>query len=206
MKMLLILAVLLGVAYYFFFSRQGQEAPAAPVAADIPSAPSPAAASAQTSGPANPANSSSFDGVTALLRQDLDAIPTALDGPGHLPANAIAIKRRVRPYLNVHGEYVIITQACDLIIRADAQRTTFQQSCHAEQSRASFDNALTVDHSPHSAQNNRHVPGNLLLQTPPPQTGPDAIHTRVESSWISYRAQTESQVQGLLAPLAGRHL
>ena len=204
MKVLLILAVLLGVAYYFFFYQKGQEAPAAPVAAESPAASSPAAAPAAQA--SDPANSHSFDTVLALLRQDMDAIPTALDGPGHPPVNAIAIKRRVRPYLNVHGEYLIITQACDLIIRADAQRSTFQESCRAEQGRASFDNALTVDNSPHSAQNNNHVPGNLLLHTPPPATGPAAIHARVESSWNNYRTQTAAQVQGLLASLVGKHL
>ena len=206
MKLLLILAVLCGVAYYFYFYRKAPDAPASPPAAETSpgAAAGPAAASAANT---------SLDGVTALLRQDMDAIPTALDGPGHPPANARAIKLRLRPYLNLHPEYQVLTRACDLIIGADAQRTALQVSCHEEQVRAGFNNALiektsglTNDTSAHSAQNAGHVPRNLLLSTPPPKAGALAIHERVEGSWNTYRAQTAGQVQQLLAPLAGRHL
>ena len=202
MKLLLILAVLGGVAYYYYFYRKAPDAPA-----------SPSAETAQGAAAVAASDRTSLDGVTALLRQDMEAIPAALDGPGHPPANARAVKLRLRPYLNLHPEYQVLTRACDLIIGADAQRTALQVSCHEEQVRANFNNALSSgsngldnDTSAHSAQNARHVPRNLLLSTPPPQTGAPAIHERVESSWNTYRTQAAGQVQQLLAPLAGRHL
>ena len=200
MKLLLILAVLCGVAYYYYFYRKAPDAPVSP--AEARSAPAVASS-----------DRTSLDGVTALLRQDMEAIPAALDGPGHPPANARAIKLRLRPYLNLHPEYQVLTRACDLIIGADAQRTALQVSCHEEQTRANFNNALingsnglNNDTSAHSAQNNGHVPRNLLLSTPPPKAGALAIHERVEGSWNTYRTEAAGQVQQLLAPLAGRHL
>lgn len=208
MKLLLILVVLGGIAYYFYFYQKAPDAPASPAAAETSegtaAGPVPAVA---------PSAHASLDGVTALLRQDMDAIPVTLDGPGHPPANARAIKLKLRPYLNLHPEYQVLTRACDLIIGADAQRTTLQVSCHEEQARASFNNALTDtasgltnDTSTHSAQTNGHVPRNLLLSTPPAKTGALAIHERVEGSWNTYRTQAAGQVQQLLAPLAGRRL
>ena len=107
----------------------------------------------------------------------------------------------------------MLTRACDLIIGADAQRTALQVSCHEEQTRANFNNALingssglNNDTSVHSAQKGGHVPTNLLLSTPPPKVGALAIHERVEGAWNTYRTEAVGQVQQLLAPLAGRHL
>ena len=197
MKVLLLLLVLLGVAYYFFYGKGGEKK--APVVADIPASAGPAAPTP------TPVDLHSFDSVTILLRQDLNAIPASIDGPGHPPANALAIKRKIRPYVNLHPEYQTLTQACDLIINADAQRNTLQAACRDEQTRTTFDNSLNHDTSPHSAIKNAHVPGGLLA-TVPAEAAQKAIHTRIEGSWSNYRAQTVGQVQHLLGMLAGKRL
>ena len=129
-------------------------------------------------------------------------------GPGHAPANARAIKLKVRPYLNQHPEYQILTQACDLILDADAQRTTFQSSCHAEQSRVSFGRTLNTNGAMDHA-----VPASGRIQAQQKETGEaklkgdlDAIHQKAEGSWGSYRTRTAGQLQQLLASLAGKHI
>jgi hypothetical protein len=190
MKVLLILVVIAGLVYYFFFYKKAHEEVQAPVAAESPV-------------PQPTVDPNSFDAVSALLRQDLDAIPAALDGPEPAPVNAIAVKRKLRPYLALHQEYQTLTRACDLIIDASAKRTTFQQSCRFEQDRTEFSNALEHDTSRHSAYLAGHVP---VVQTPPPEDQRKAIHERVANTWLTYRTQQAEQVQRLLGSLAGHHL
>ena len=204
MKTLFILAVLLGLAYFFLYDngydqlRSLMVTPRPTRSADAPATP----------GGNPPTGGASFDGVTALLRQDMDAIPVALDGPGRPPVNAQAVKRKLVTSLNLHPEYQTLTQACDLIIDADAQRTPFQASSRAEQDRISFggtlDNTGSMDHA---------VPASghaLALQKQAQDAkvkmDQQAIHQRVESSWSSYRTRTAGQVQQLLASLAGKHI
>ena len=194
MKVLLILLVLLAAAYYFFVYEKGP--------GKTTTAPTEAAAGANATPSAAAADNHSFDGVVALLRTEMNAVPAPLDGPGPNLANAQSIRRKVRPYVNTHPEYATLTEACDLIIQANAQRGAFQDSCRSEQSRLGFKTALTHDTSIGAA-----LPKGK--STPPPTPTDQtqaAVHQRFENSWASYRAQTDRQVQGLLNSLAGKHL
>ncbi len=193
MKLLLLLLVVLGVGYYYFFYREQPPAPKEPGVEVAKATPAPAA------------GKQGFDNLTALLRQDMSNIPAPLDGPGHTPTNAMSIKRRVGPYTNTRPEYRVLTQACDLIIQADAQRTAFQQACHAEQTRASFGESLNT-----TGLMDRSVPashgGTLSVQTATPAIAAAAIHQRVEGNWANYRTHASEQVQTLLTALANKQL
>ena len=196
MKVLLILLVLLSAAYYFFVYEKGPgKTTTAPTEAAVGANATPSAAAAV-------ADNHGFDGVVALLRTEMNAVPAPLDGPGPNLANAQSIRRKVRPYVNTHPEYATLTQACDLIIQANAQRGAFQDSCRSEQSRLGFKTALTHDTSIGAA-----LPKGKSTPPPPPVDQTQAaVHQRFENSWASYRAQTDRQVQGLLNSLAGKHL
>ena len=204
MKTLFILAVLLGLAYFFLYDNGYDHLKALVVTAPSPT---PSATAPSTPG-VTPPSGRSFDGVTALLRQDMDAIPAALDGPGHPPVNAQVIKRKLFPSLTMHPEYQTLTQACDLIIDADVQRSTFQVSCHAEQTRISFGGTLNstgaMDHAVPAS--GRALAVQKEAQEAKLKVDQQAIHQRVESAWSNYRARTTDQVQQLLASLEGKHL
>ena len=136
MKVLLILLVLFAVAYYFFvYEKAPGKKETAPAEATAGAAATPAAATAN----------GSFDGVVALLRTEMSAVPVPLDGPGPALANAQSIRRKVRPYVSTHAEYAALTEACDLIIQANAQRGAFQ------------DGVLPVGTEPPGVQDRAHA-------------------------------------------------
>lgn len=141
------------------------------------------------------ANSHSFDAVSTQLQGDMDSIPTALDGAAPRPAHAYDVKHKLARYVNLHPEYQTLTQVCDLIIEAEAQRDTLQQSAHAAQARTTFHSALDYVDKKHP--------------TPPPTPAQDlsaAAHQHAEGEWSSYRAKTSGEVARLLDTLKGKTL
>lgn len=180
MKNLLILVLLLGLAYYLFyrdsFNFKGFSlGSAAPVVETAPGA-----------------ATHDFNAVSAMLTQDMNNIPTSLDAEAPRPSHAIDVRNRLRPHVNLHPEYQVLTQVCDLIIQADNERTSLQQSAHSEQSRASFHSALEqVDPKKHGQQSDV-------------STQQAAIRQRMESTWGGYRAKTADEVERLLGTLKGK--
>ena len=176
MKNLLILVVLLGIGYYIYTVKFADKVGLDAIAPKV---------ELQSS-------SRSFDAVSAQLTQDMNSIPASLDGAAATPAHAYEVKRRVRPYLNLHPEYQTLTRVCDLIIGADAERHAFQQSDRAEQNRTTFHSFLESD----SLQKKAALPNPAIQQ--------EAIHQRTESTWNEHRAQTAQEVARLLDTLKGK--
>ena len=176
MKNLLILVILLGIGYYIYQVKFADKVGLDSIAPKV---------ELQSS-------SRSFDKVSALLTQDMNNIPTALDGADATPAHAYEVKRKVHPYLNLHPEYQTLSRACDLIIGADAERRALQQSSHAEQHRTTF----------HSFLESASPEKQAALPDPAIQQG--AIHQRTEATWNEHRTQTAQEVARLLGTLKGK--
>ena len=178
MRNLLILIILAVVAYYLY-TRQNPDAlkfgSAAPVLVESPNA-----------------SAHDFNAVSNLLQQDMNSIPPSLDGDGPRPVHAYDVKRRLHPHLDLHAEYQVLTQVCDLIIQADAERASLQQTSHAEQSRTTY-------HSPLD-----QVSPQKRAALPDPASQQGAIRQRMESTWGEYRGRTSSEVQRLLGTLKGK--
>ena len=176
MRNLLILLILLGAGYYFYQDKfaggvgLGEVAPVVEVKR----------------------SSRSFDTVVSLLEQDMNNIPTSLEGNAPKPAHAYEVKRKVAPFLKQHQEYQTLTRACDLIIDADSERSALQQSSHAEQSRTTFHSALEYT----SPQKHAALPDPAIQQ--------NAIRQRVEATWNASRARTSGEVEHLLGTLKGK--
>ena len=176
MKKLLTLIILVGIGYYIYREKFSDTATLSTIAPTVETQ----------------SSSHSFDTVSALLEQDMKSIPTALDGAASTPAHAYDVKRKVRPYLNLHPEYQTLTHVCDLIIGAEAERDTLQQSSHAEESRTTYHSVLDQDSPKKQA----------ALPNPAIQQG--AIHQRMEATWNDHRARTAQEVDRLLGTLKGR--
>ena len=179
MKNFLLLIVLLGVAFYVYnrgnFNFKGFSlGSTAPVVETSPGS-----------------SSHDFNAVSVMLQQDMDSIPNSLDGDGVRPVHAIDVKRRLRPHLNLHQEYQVLTRVCDLILQADAERTSRLQSVRAEQTRTTFHSSLEVAD-----------PRKPKAQDTSGQQA--AIRQRVESGWSSYRAQIAGEVEKQLGTLKGK--
>ena len=176
MKNLLILIVLLGVGYYIYRVKFADNVGLNTIAPTVETR----------------SSSHSFDTVSAQLEQDMQGVPNSIDGAAPTPAHAYDVKRKVRPYLNLHQEYQTLTQVCDLIIGADAERSALQQSTHAEQTRTTF----------HSVLDQPSLQKKAALPDPSIQQG--AIHQSVEATWNNRRAQTAAEVERLLGTLKGK--
>ena len=178
MRNLLFLLVLLGVGYYFYQDRfSGSSVGGLGEIAPVVEAKH---------------SSHSFDTVTSLLQQDMQNIPSSLDGNGPKPTHAYDVKRQLRPHLSEHQEYQTLTRVCDLIIGADAERSALQQTSHAEEARTAY-------HSPlESTSPQKHA------ALPDPAIQQNAIRQRVEGTWNARRTQTAGEVEQLLGTLKGR--
>lgn len=177
MKKFLALIVVLAVAYYFY--QQGS-LPGLNFQATAPTLES-----------IKPSSTHDFNAVSNMLKQDMENLPASLDGNAMRPIHAYDVKRAVRPHLSEHLEYQTLTQVCDLIIQADAERNALQQSRNGEQHRTTFHSALDpVDKK----------------QPPPPAANSNqaAIHQRMDGTWSDYRAHTSAEVDRLLDTLKGR--
>ncbi len=177
MRNFLLLVILLGVAYYLY-SRNN-----------------PNAFKFSSSAPVLESSSNSshdFNAISAQLQQDMNNLPEGLDGDGQRPVHAYDVKRRLRAHLGQHEEYQVLNQVCDLIIQADGERTSLQQSSRAEQNRTTY-------HSPLE----QTVPGK---HTPPPDSSAQqgAIRQRMESTWSEYRGRVAGEVERLLGTLKGK--
>lgn len=191
--LLLVLVAVAGFGYYFYYYRPQHLPPPPPAENTEAATPTPAASAAATA-------KRGFDDLTALLRQDMEAIPSALDGPGRPPNNAVAIKRKIGSHVSKHAEYATLVQACDVIILADSQRASYQQACRTEQSRTFYGTSLSSGGSMDRPTSTQRTP------TPDPKVAQVAIHDRVEGAWQKQREQSSTQVQQLLASLAGKSL
>lgn len=177
MKKLLALVVVLAVAYYFY--QQG----------GLPGLNF--QASAPTLEPIKPSGTHDFNSVSNLLKQDMENLPTSLDGNAMRPIHAYDVKRAIHAHLNEHAEYQTLTQVCDLIIQADSERSALQQSRNAEQHRTTF-------HSPLD-------PVDKKAPTPQPaNSNQAAIRQRMDSTWSDYRSKTSAEVDRLLDTLKGK--
>ena len=176
MKNLLVLIILLGVGYYIYRVKFADKVGLGSLAPKV---------EVQSS-------SHSFDTVSAQLTQDMNNIPSTLDGASATPAHAYDVKRKVRPYLNLHPEYQTLSRVCDLIIGADAERNALQQSSRAEQGRTTFHSILDEP----SSQKQAALPSPALQQ--------GAIQQRTEATWNVRRASTAQEVERLLDTLKGK--
>ena len=175
MKKLLILLLLLGLAYYFYHDRFSDN-------------------TVVNIAPTVEAKHSShdFEAVSSLLEQDMNNIPVSLDGDGPKPTHAYDVKHKVHPYLNVHPEYQVLTQVCDVIIGADTERDALRQSTRAEQSRTTFHSSLDQP----SPEKHKALPDPAIQQ--------NAIRQRTESTWGAERSRAAVEVQHLLGTLKGK--
>lgn len=178
MKKYLVLIVLLGVAYYYYY-QQGSM-PWLNFHASTP-----------TLEPLTSSATHNFDAVSAVLQQDMNNIPASLNGTAPKPTHAFDVKRRVLPHVAERGEYQTLREVCDLIIGADADRSSLQQSSQSQQTRTTFHSALDP------VEKNRKP-------TPGPTTDQAAIHQRVEGIWNDHRARATSEVNRLLDSLKGK--
>ena len=196
MKVFLVIIILAAAGGYYWYNVRGTSAPA------VAATPAPAAQPSATPSGAG------FDSLTTLLQGDMDGIPKPLDGKGRPPTNAVAIKRKVSGYVNVHPEYLVLTQACDLILQADAQRAASQQNCHAAETRASFGTSLSSDSAMDHAvpTGRRGAAADKVDPAVAAAAATAAIHKRFEDEWAAYRGQTDDKVHSLLASLAGKRL
>ena len=176
MKNLLILIILLGIGYYIYRVKFADNVNLATIAPKVETQ----------------SSSRSFDTVSAQLAQDMNNIPASLDGAAATPSHAYDVKRKVRPYLNLHEEYQTLTRVCDLIIGADAERNSLQQSSHAEQSRTTY----------HSVLESTSPQKKAALPDPTIQQG--AIRQRTEATWNEHRTRTAQEVERLLGTLKGK--
>ncbi len=179
MRNFLILIILLGVAYYLY-TRDNPNAFKFSASAPV----------IEASG----GSSHDFNTVSAQLEQDLQNLPPTLDGDAPRPVHAIDVKRRLRPHLNLHQEYEVLTHVCDLIIQADTERTSLQQSSRAEQSRTTYHSPLEQI----SPQKKAALPDTSAQQ--------GAIHQRMDGTWGEYRARTADEVERLLGTLKGKKI
>ena len=176
MKNLLILILLAGVAYYIYRDKFAGGGGIQNVAPTVES---------KTS-------TRNFDALCATLQQDMNNVPSTLDGAGPTPAHAYEVKRKVQSHLNEHQEYQVLTQVCDLIIQADAERNSLQQSSRAEQNRTTYHSPLEQT----SPQKHAAVPDPAMQQ--------NAIRQRMDGTWNDYRIKTAGEVSRLLGTLKGR--
>ena len=177
MKKYLVLIVLLGVAYYYY--QQGS-LPGLNFHMGGP-----------TLEPLTTSAAHDFSAVSAILQQDMNNIPASLNGAAPRPTHAFDVKRRVLPHVGERVEYQTLRDVCDLIIGADAERSSLQQSNQSQQTRTTFHSVLDpVDKT--------HKP------TPGPTVDQAAIHQRVEGIWNDHRARAASEVDRLLDSLKGK--
>ena len=176
MKNLLILLLVAGAAYYLYREKFAGSGGIQSIAPTVE-----AKASTRT-----------FDALCATLQQDMDNIPPTLDGAGPTPAHAYEVKRKVQNHLNEHQEYQVLAQVCDLIIQADAERNSLQQSSHAEQTRTTYHSSLEQT----SPQKHAALPDTTSQQ--------NAIRQRTDGTWNQYRTRTAGEVSRLLDTLKGR--
>ena len=174
MKKLLVLAAVLAIIYYFY--QQG----------DFPTLNFQAASPSLE--PLKPSATHDFNAVSNMLKQDMESLPADLDGNASRPVHAYDVKRAVRAHLNEHVEYQTLTQVCDLIIQADTERNSLQQSRNAEQHRTTFHSSLESDDKKQTAP-------------PAPSGNQAAIRQRMDSTWSEYRSQTSAKVDRLLGTL-----
>ena len=121
MKILLLVLVLAlagGGAYYFYFKDHPLAWTRGPELAAKPAA-----------GGSTPAGKKDFKDLCARLQGAMDRVPVSLRDARQLPTDALDIRSKLAPHLQMHDEYVTLTQVCDLIIDADQVFTDHQEKC-----------------------------------------------------------------------------
>ncbi len=177
--LLLVLAVVVlagGGAYYFYFKdhpiswMQGPEL----TTEKMPGSPG------STTG-----GRKDFKEVSARLQSAMDRVPVNLREARQIPTYALDTRSKLAPYLQLHPEYVTITQVCDLIIDVDQAFAEHQEKCGL---------------APASAA--AVVPGQVRVTG-----GPNpAVYQQRQTLWDNQRLQADSKVRQLLATLENRRL
>jgi hypothetical protein len=180
MKALLLVLVLVlagGGAYYFYFKDHPLSWTQGP---ELTANSTPGGPGTQTA-----TGKKDFKELCSRLQGAMDHIPVNLHDARQLPNYALDTRSKLAPHLQLHTEYVTLTQVCDLIIDADQAFVDHQEKC-------GFTPAGTALN-----------PG----ERPRPASAPGAaVYDAQQALWNNQRLQADSKVRQLLATLENRRL
>ena len=175
MKILLLVLglALAGAGAYFFYFRDHP----------ISLSQGPESASGPDGGP-GPGSSGKkdFKEVNARLQSAMDHVPANLREARQMPTYAFDTRSRLAPYVQMHAEYVTLTQACDLIINADQAFADHQVKCGLATGTTPQERARAA-----SAAN-------------------AGAYQQQQTIWENQRRQADSKVRQLLATLENKRL